>query len=267
MHHNPHSFTFTPEAVHTSCLTCKEPYDLHYLAPMSHHKLTAIPIPQTKSGRHISDTRSVIQPSTLCPHVATPQRFTHWLTPYGINFMNHLLLTFPLDIIIHNRLVLTQSVSPQTLSNYAAGLVKFTQFCDDFNIPETACMPTMEPLLYIFITTHGASKVGNGTLTSLLIGLKLWHTINGAPWLGRARLSRTVKGTASFAPPSSTQPPRLPVTIDHLCTLKSNLQLLDPFDTAVWDQRNHPPVTSWHRSLHSNGSRQMEIQCLPNLLA
>ena len=148
--------------------------------------------------------------------------------------MNHLSLTFPLDVIICDRFVLVQSVSPQTLSNYAAGLIKFMQFCDDFDIPETARMPAAEPFLCIFITAHGAGKVGKGTLTSWLTGLKLWHTINGAPWLGKAHLSRAVKGATSFAPPSSTRPPRLPVMIDHLRTMKSNIQLSNPFDAAVW---------------------------------
>ena len=156
-------------------------------------------------------------PNPLRPTVAAPQRLTHWLTPFGIDYMNRLSLSFPPEIVARNRLILSCSVSAATLSTYAAGLLRFTQFCDEFNIPETACMPASEALLCIFITSHGTGHIGKGSLINWLTGLELWHTINGAPWLGKHRVSHTVKGAAASAPPSSFRPPRLPITINHLC--------------------------------------------------
>ena len=41
------------------------------------------------------------------------------------------------------------------------GLLCFTCFCDDFQIPDMAHMPAKEPLLCLFITSHGAGCVGN----------------------------------------------------------------------------------------------------------
>ena len=95
-------------------------------------------------------------------------------------------------------------------------------------------MPASESLLSIFITTHGAGRVGKGTLLSWLSGLQLWHVINGTPWNGGAHLSRAVKGVASFAPSSSFRAPRLPVTIHHLRVLKQDLDITNTFDAAVW---------------------------------
>ena len=95
-------------------------------------------------------------------------------------------------------------------------------------------MPASKSLLSIFITTHGAGRVGKGTLLSWLSGLQLWHVINGAPWNGGACLSQAVKGTASFAPSSSFCAPRLPVMIHHLRILKHDLDITNMFDAAVW---------------------------------
>src|SRR6266481_1476537 len=67
-----------------------------------------------------------------------------------------------------------------------------------------------------------------------LMGLELWHTINGAPWLGAARLACTIKGASALAPSSSFRQPRLPVTIQHLRCLKHHLDLSNTFDAATW---------------------------------
>ena len=95
-------------------------------------------------------------------------------------------------------------------------------------------MPASDSLLSIFITTHRAGQVGKGALCSWLSGIKLWHMINGAPWYAGPCVTRAVKGAASFTPPSSHHPPRLPITIHHLCSLKVHLNLSNTFDTAVW---------------------------------
>ena len=94
-------------------------------------------------------------------------------------------------------------------------------------------MPASKSLLSIFITTHGAGRVGKGTLLSWLSGLQLWHIISGAPWNGGAHLSQAIKGVASFAPSSSFHGPILPVTIHHLHVLKQDLDVTNTFDTAI----------------------------------
>ena len=63
-------------------------------------------------------------------------------------------------------MVMFQSVRKETLSNYLAGLIHFTEFCDDFTILQGSHMPESETLLATFITHQGAGSVGPGTLKS-----------------------------------------------------------------------------------------------------
>jgi len=67
-----------------------------------------------------------------------------------------------------------------------------------------------------------------------LEGLRLWHTINEAPWHGGSALKATLKGAGKFAPPSSHQAKREPVTIDHLRVLHHRLDMSDAFDIAIF---------------------------------
>ena len=194
-----------------------------------------IALPAKRTPRPFPNKLNAIAQSPLCPNDAAHDHFVHWLTPFGINAMNRAAKMFPQETIACERFVLTQCVKLETLSNYSAGLLHFTCFCDDFRIPKAARMPAEESLLCLFITSHGASRiVGKGTLTSWLTGLELWHSINSTPWLGRTHLSRAIKGTASFSPATSSWPPRLPITIHHLRILCHHLTLSDTFDAAVW---------------------------------
>ena len=177
---------------------------------------------------------NAIAQSPLPPNVAAPNHFVHWLTPFGINSMNCAAKNFPPETITRERFVLTQCVKPEPLSNYSTGLLCFMHFCNDFRIPEATLMPAKESLLCLFITSHGASRVGKGMLTSWLAGLELWHSINSTLWLGRMCLARTVKGAASFSATTSSQPLCLPITIHHLHILRHHLTLSDTFDVAIW---------------------------------
>jgi len=63
-----------------------------------------------------------------------------------------------------------KAVKEKTLSNYGAGLLHFTQFCDELNIQEDLHMPVPEWLLSHFITTKGAGSVGGGAMRTWLLG-------------------------------------------------------------------------------------------------
>ena len=196
------------------------------------------PLPQLESRqkcpRFASNSQHLINPNLLHPHVSAANRFTSWLSPYGIASMNVELSRFPPEIIIHRRLVMARCVLPNTLKNYAAGLSCFTKFCDNFSIPEIECMPASELLLSTFITSHGAGSVGKGAIKTWLLGIELWHHINNAPWLGGAVLKHAVEGLAKLAPASSRLDKHNPVTIEHLCCLRHHLDLTDSFDIAVF---------------------------------
>ena len=186
------------------------------------------------------------------PDVAAPDRFTHRLKPFGINFMNRLSNIFPPHIIAHDRIVLMQCIKCETLSNYSAGLLRFTRFCDDFAVLEATRMLASESLLSIFITAHSAGRVGKGTLLSWLSGLQLWHVINSAPWNGGACLSRAVKGAAPFTPSSSFRAPRLPVTIHHLQVLKQDLDCQGSCPSSSGGEVLVPCLEGMRRNRHGS---------------
>jgi len=187
-----------------------------------------------KRPRLPSNPQHRISVNPLHPRVLASDRFTSWLTPYGIAKMNSETTLFPPEIIICRRLGMARCMLPVTLKNYAAGLSQFNKFCDDFNIPESERMPASECLLSTFITTHGAGSVGKGAIKTWLLGVELWHRINGAPWLGGAELQRAVEGSAKLAPKSSHLSKRDPVTIDHIRALHHHLDLTNSFDIAVF---------------------------------
>ena len=130
--------------------------------------------------------------------------------------------------------VLAASVEPSTRRNYGTGLLRFTQFCDRHNISETLRMPASELLLALFVAEEGAGHVSGGTIASWLSGLQLWHTFNNAAWVGGQVLRQTRTGASALAPLSSSRPPRPPVTLLLLRTLKSGLTLSNTRDAAIW---------------------------------
>jgi len=128
----------------------------------------------------------------------------------------------------------TNYILLSTLNSYAAGLVHFTNFCDDSNIPEEDRMPASESLLSHFIASHSAGSVGLCSMKTWLEGICLWHHINEAPWQGHAILNRTLNGVAKFSPIESIQPKCEPVTIEHLKSLCHHLDLSNSFYISVF---------------------------------
>ncbi|KAJ7652617.1 hypothetical protein B0H17DRAFT_1214879 [Mycena rosella] len=106
-----------------------------------------------------------------------------------------------------------------TRSNYGAGLLRFTQFCDVLAIREEARMPASAHL----------------TLNNWLAGLKTWHDINGAEWNGDSPQMRRVKaGVKKLVPATSKRAKRPPVTLEHMYALYLSLDLTNCKDAAIW---------------------------------
>jgi len=100
---------------------------------------------------------------------------------------------FPIHCIIQCRLLISKCILPTTLSSYAVGLMCFTKFCDDYNIPEAKHMPASQSILSMFITVCSAGSVGNSAMKMWLEGINLWHTINDAPWHSACLFQCTLK--------------------------------------------------------------------------
>jgi len=80
-----------------------------------------------------------------------------------------------------SHVLISKSITPLTLSNYASGLLRFSKFCDNYNIPELFRMPTSEALLTMFITCHGTASIASLALHHWILGLELWHKMNSTP--------------------------------------------------------------------------------------
>lgn len=125
-----------------------------------------------------------------------------------------------------------RSLDQDTRSNYGAGLLRFTQFCDSINVPENQRMPASEALISQFVAAF-VGITATKTLNNWMAGLQFWHIVNGAPWLASALVHHTRRGFSKMVPPSSRRAKRPPVTIEALSILFDHLSFVDPFDCAV----------------------------------
>ncbi len=132
----------------------------------------ALPISLKKTPRVRKGSK--IQNSALCPLVLASQRVPYWETPYSINSFTTLSTVFSPHLIASWKNVMLASVTEDTLKNYGAGLLRFTQFCDSFHVPEVNRMPADDALLSIFVAEMGAGKVRKTTIDSWIDGVKLW---------------------------------------------------------------------------------------------
>jgi hypothetical protein len=176
---------------------------------------------------------SRIAPSALRPHVLASDRLLLWTTPHSHSFQKTLEAQFPSSAVLKLFQVMLCSLDRDTRSNYGAGLLRFTQYCDLNSVPETDRMPASEVLLSAFAAS-AAGQLSDKTLSSWLAGLHYWHTVNGAIWNGKDMLHHVRRGFAKLVPPTSKRAKRPPVTIEAMTALRSGLDLSNAFDAAVW---------------------------------
>lgn len=174
-----------------------------------------------------------LAPSHLRPHVLARDRLRHWTALHSHTYHTSLMKDFTLADIIRLYDVLLVSVEQKTRENYGAGLLRFHQFCDSRNIPESRRMPASDNLLALFVASW-AGKIATTSLENWISGLHFWHTLHGAPWYGNALLRMSTAGLNKLVPESSKRPRRPPVTIEHMHALYRNLDLSNAFDTSVF---------------------------------
>ncbi|KAF7306192.1 hypothetical protein MIND_00409500 [Mycena indigotica] len=123
--------------------------------------------------------------------------------------------------------------APDTQSTYAAGLLRFHQYCDSISIDEEARMPASAALISAFVSKH-VGLVGGDTVKSWLSGLRAWHDVHQAAWPGGEPWVKLIRRTANKQGTAFKKAQRGPVTVQHLVALRSKLKLNIPFDAAVW---------------------------------
>ncbi|KAF8590422.1 hypothetical protein K439DRAFT_1330118 [Ramaria rubella] len=159
-----------------------------------------------------------IIPNILHPPVLAHDHFLSWLTSFGLPQMDKAAEHFPPHIVLCKRFM-SHCIEPSLLRNYGAGLIRFTKFCNNFNIPEPDQMSVFEALLCTFISTCSAGPIGEGAICTWLEGLKLWYRINSAPWHGSPEL----KGVVEV----------YPITFQHINALHHHLDLTNS-DVSVF---------------------------------
>jgi hypothetical protein len=151
-----------------------------------------------QSGRHTTQ-------NVLRPHVPAADHLFAWDTPHAARHRQHLLTSLPPQLVQSAMMAIRSAYAPNTKSTYAAGTLRFTQFCDTWGIDEEERMPASYPLLCAFIGEHKGKRSGN-TIRSWLSGIRAWHIVNHAPWFGDdewvqlARISANKEGTKHKQP-------------------------------------------------------------------
>ncbi|KAI0086222.1 hypothetical protein BDY19DRAFT_873659, partial [Irpex rosettiformis] len=183
-----------------------------------------------RKPRKPSKTNSIAS-SSLRPPVLACDRLSSWTTPFAQRFHADLSTQTSSKTVDSLSRVMLASLESNTRKNYGAGLLRFNQYCDCFDVAEDLRMPASDTLLASFIAEWGG-VVSRSTIDTWIAGLSFWHTLNGAPWLGGRMLKATCSGALKLQP--GRKPKRPPVTIEHLTALLNHLDLKDSFDVAVF---------------------------------
>jgi hypothetical protein len=179
-----------------------------------------------KEGCHII-------PSVFRPHVFASDRLGLWKTPHGQLYTDSIEQYLPKSVCTLLFNVSLSSLEEKTRSNYGAGLLRFTQFCDAFNIPEELRMPAPEWLLAAF-TAVAAGSISRSCIDGWLSGISFWHSVNGAKWNGDNQLRIAKAAVSKLVPESSKKEKRLPVTLERMLALLEGLDLSNSLDAAIW---------------------------------
>ena len=114
-----------------------------------------------------------VSPNPLRPHVPAADRLQGWQTLYSRNFDASLISQFGLEFFNHFHKVLLASLDEPTRINYGAGLLRFTQFCNERGISERDRMPVSSLLLACFAARHTGEVGGSFSHTHLFFSHSL----------------------------------------------------------------------------------------------
>ncbi|KAJ3981028.1 hypothetical protein F5890DRAFT_1418456 [Lentinula detonsa] len=167
------------------------------------------------------------------PNVHSVDRLHAWTTPYSqekrLKDSKHLH-----PAIYHSaELLWSKGIVDVSKSNYAAGLLRFSQFCDRMGVSEKDRMPASEVLISGFMGSHSGNCSGP-TMRAWLSGLRQWHILHGAPWHGDTPRVSLGRRTANIEGAHRRRPQRLPVTTKHLHILHAALDFTLPFHCSIW---------------------------------
>ncbi|KIY47934.1 hypothetical protein FISHEDRAFT_74168 [Fistulina hepatica ATCC 64428] len=125
------------------------------------------------------------------------------------------------------------SFAPATCSAYAAGPLRFTQFCDHWAITESERMPASPTLLATFVAEY-ASTVSGKAINNWLAGIRAWHIMADATWPADHNWLHLSRKSAALQGRHHCHTKRAPVSMRHLLCLQQSLDLNCPRDACIW---------------------------------
>ena len=175
----------------------------------------------------------ILSSSPFRPRVMAADRLFSWHTPYGLSHDKSLLAELPPALVESAKMSITGALAISSKSTYGAGLLRFNQFCDRWQISESARMPASYALLCAFIGNHKGSTSGK-TIKSWLSGIRAWHLSNHAPWYGDDNWVKMARISANKEGSRHKRPLRAPVSIEHLLALRRAITITNHFHAAIW---------------------------------
>ncbi|KZV60270.1 DNA breaking-rejoining enzyme [Peniophora sp. CONT] len=122
-------------------------------------------------------------------------------------------------------------ITLQTRGNYAAGLLRYAQFCNTLGVEEEDRFPVTQERMAMFITYQTGKGADAGHFVD---GLRMWMLINGVEWTRGPLVNAALGAHQNFVPADARRPPRPPVTPEHLEALRERLDFEDPMHCAVF---------------------------------
>jgi hypothetical protein len=188
-----------------------------------------------------------LKPSPLRPDCRANQRIFLWR---GVHTPPPSTIDHP---VIQRLSDIASAASLQDSEAYGAGLRKFHIFCDIFNIPERARLPTSFPVIHSFALWAAADPdpadpafadgtifepVAEKTVRTYLAAIRAWHIAqHWPPPLSdddHAAINWSLRGLRNIQGEKRKCPPRPPVTPRMLMALRNTLDLTDSFDACIW---------------------------------
>ena len=224
-----HITTPPPNTIPSSRSTSSNTHQSRFLSTLSEPASIPAPVPLTTSSR----ISKLLSPSYLRPPVTAAQRLSSWSSPYALRQRHHIESTLSPSLADLAYRTVQNAFAPSTKSTYAAGVLRFNEFCDMWKVSEEARMPASPALLAAFVGQVRGRYAG-GTVRTWLSGIRAWHVMHHADWHGdhewvhNARVSANKEGTLF------RQPLRAPVSLEHLRILRDAIDLSDPLHAAIW---------------------------------
>ena len=180
-------------------------------------------LPSHQLAKRTARGGSKISPSELRPHVPAEERIFSWDTPWARRHRKSIPL--PPKLAKSTILTVLHGHTASTRTTYGAGILRFTQFCDEWAIPEEDRMPASYFLLSAFLSSMEGS-VADGTARGYMSGVRAWHQFHHAPWFGDDGWVMMARAGVAKAGAHRRLKPRAPVSLEHLVVLRVRLFMI-----------------------------------------